>query len=70
MKPGLVVKIVCAFILGSAHHHGQDGHGHDGYHHGHHDLNLKAACVHVFADAATSVLAIMILAGGWLYGWS
>lgn len=69
---GLVVNIVCAFILGGAHHHHGDGghhHGHD--HHGHgHDLNLKSAYVHVIADAATSVLAIVALAGGWLYGWS
>lgn len=69
---GLVVNIVCALILGGAHHHHGDGghhHGHD--HHGHgHDLNLKSAYVHVIADAATSVLAIVALAGGWLYGWS
>ena len=26
--------------------------------------------VHIVADAATSVLAIAALAGGWLYGWS
>ncbi|WP_022982686.1 CDF family Co(II)/Ni(II) efflux transporter DmeF [Ideonella sp. B508-1] len=80
---GLVVNIVCALILGQAHHHGHDhghGHGHDhghGHHHGHdhddhghHDLNLKSAYVHVIADAATSVLAIAALVGGWLWGWS
>jgi cation diffusion facilitator family transporter len=69
---GLVVNIVCAFILGGAHHHhGEAGHhhGHDNHHH-QHDLNLKSAYVHVIADAATSVLAIVALAGGWLYGWS
>ena len=72
---GLLVNIVCAMILGGAHdhhdHHGE--HSHDGHHdhHGHHhDLNLKSAYVHVIADAATSVLAIVALAGGWLYGWS
>lgn len=37
---------------------------------GHGDLNLKSAYIHVLADAATSVLAIIALAGGWLYGWS
>lgn len=71
---GLVVNIVCAFILGGAHHHhGDEGHKHGHDHHGHghgHDLNLKSAYVHVIADAATSVLAIVALAGGWLYGWS
>jgi cation diffusion facilitator family transporter len=73
---GLVVNVVCAFILGGAHHHGEHGHhhGHDhghgeaGYHH--HDLNLKSAYVHVIADAATSVLAIAALFGGWMFGWA
>jgi len=78
---GLAVNVVCAFILGGAHHH----HGHDDLHHHHshdhdhdhdhghahhHDLNLKSAYVHVIADAATSLLAIVALIGGWLYGWS
>lgn len=76
---GLVVNLVCALILGKAHHHGH-GHGHDHAHghahdHGdddgdHHDLNLKSAYLHVVADAATSVLAIIALVGGWLFGWS
>ena len=35
-----------------------------------HDLNLRSAYLHVVADAATSVLAIVALAGGWLYGWA
>ena len=70
---GLVVNIVCAVVLGGAHaDHDHDEHG-DGHHHGndaHHDLNLRSAYVHVIADAATSVLAIVALAGGWIYGWS
>ena len=33
------------------------------------DLNLKAAYLHVLADAATSVLAIAALLGGKLAGW-
>ena len=33
-------------------------------------MNLKSAYLHVIADAATSVLAIVALIGGWLYGWS
>jgi Co/Zn/Cd efflux system component len=66
---GLIVNIVCALILGNAHHHGHD-HGHDhrhGHsHHGeqHHDLNLKSAYIHVIADAATSVLAIVLSRSG------
>ena len=69
---GLAVNIVCALILGNAHedhHHHDHGHGHDSHAH-HHDLNLKSAYVHVIADAATSVLAIIALAGGLIYGWS
>ncbi|MEW6373876.1 MAG: CDF family Co(II)/Ni(II) efflux transporter DmeF [Pseudomonadota bacterium] len=69
---GLVVNVVCAFILGGAHHHGHDhGHSHGhGHGHHHHDLNLKSAYVHVIADAATSVLAIAALFGGWFFGWA
>jgi len=74
---GLVVNLVSALILGKAHDHGH-GLGHDHHpdhghhhHHGHHDdLNLKAAYLHVIADAATSVLAILALIGGWMYGWN
>jgi cation diffusion facilitator family transporter len=78
---GLAVNLVCAFILGDAHHHGHDhghdqGHGHehehgdhDHAHEHHHDLNLKSAYLHVAADAATSVAAIAALAGGWWLGW-
>jgi cation diffusion facilitator family transporter len=73
---GLMVNIVCAAILARSHDHAHahghaHGHAHDpaqGHDHG--DLNLKSAYVHVLADAATSVLAIAALAGGWAYGWS
>jgi cation diffusion facilitator family transporter len=79
---GLVVNLVSARILGHAHDH---SHGLDHSHEDrgactaprppahdleHHDLNLKSAYFHVLADAATSVLAILALAGGWLWGWS
>jgi len=72
---GLIVNGACAWILGAAHHHTdahpQGGHlGHEHAHGHHHDLNLRSAYVHVIADAATSVLAIVALAGGWLYGWA
>jgi cation diffusion facilitator family transporter len=76
---GLVVNLVCARLLGGTHHghgHGHDhaGHGHEHHahdHHGHgHDLNLRSAYLHVVADAATSVLAIAALLGGWFYGWA
>ncbi|MCU0920281.1 MAG: CDF family Co(II)/Ni(II) efflux transporter DmeF [Burkholderiaceae bacterium] len=74
---GLAVNIVSALILGAAHHHDSaHGHAHHDHadrtpgHHHHHDLNLKSAYLHVMADAATSVLAIVALAGGLLFGWS
>ena len=34
-----------------------------------HDLNLRSAYIHILADAATSVLAILSLLLGWAYGW-
>ncbi|KWR91248.1 CDF family Co(II)/Ni(II) efflux transporter DmeF [Cupriavidus sp. IDO] len=72
---GLLVNLGCALILGGTHHHdhGHDhghGHSHGHDHHHHHDINLRSAYVHVLADAATSVLAIVALAGGWWLGWS
>jgi cation diffusion facilitator family transporter len=83
---GLLVNLGCALILGRAHadghghEHGHEhGHGHDARHHGHsrahgddrgHDLNLRAIYLHVLADAATSVMALAALAGGWWLGWS
>ncbi len=53
------------------HHHGHDHDAHSHAHtqgHGHQDLNLRAAYLHVLADAATSVLAIFALVGGMLWG--
>ena len=72
---GLVVNIASALILGAAHHEGhgdhphEEHHGHHGHEH-HHDMNLQSAYVHVIADAATSLLAIFALVGGWIYGWA
>ncbi|MCS4509070.1 CDF family Co(II)/Ni(II) efflux transporter DmeF [Xylophilus ampelinus] len=73
---GLVVNLVCARLLHSGSHGYSHGHGH-GHGHGEHDhhqhgndLNLRSAYLHVVADAATSVLAILALAGGWIRGWS
>ncbi|MCY0422736.1 CDF family iron/cobalt efflux transporter AitP [Pseudomonas aeruginosa] len=67
---GLLVNLACAWLLrdGHAHH----GHGHSHHHHHdqqahRHDLNLRAAYLHVLADAATSLLAIVALAGGLLW---
>ena len=70
---GLVVNIVCAWLLQDDHAHGHshDAHGHDNHEHGHdhhHDLNLRSAYIHVITDAATSVLAIIALIGGKFWG--
>jgi cation diffusion facilitator family transporter len=69
---GLVVNLVCALIFKDAHHHHHDHpheHG-DAGHHDHHDLNLRAAYIHVLADALTSVTAIIALTAGKFLGWS
>jgi cation diffusion facilitator family transporter len=62
--------------------HGHRGHGHHGHHHGHShhhgpaptsgatDHNFNAATLHVMADAFTSVLALVALAGGAVWGLS
>jgi cation diffusion facilitator family transporter len=73
---GLLVNIASAFLLSGGHGHGH-GHGHDHVHHHHdhghaehgHDNNLRAAYVHVLADAFTSVLAIIALLAGRYLGW-
>jgi len=61
---GLTVNIVSVFLLHDNHHH----HGHDHEHH--HDHNLKAAYLHVLADALTSLLAIVALFAGKYWGWN
>jgi cation diffusion facilitator family transporter len=63
---GLAVNLVSAWLLRDKHAH--DGHDSDGYHHAH-DHNLRGAYLHVLADALTSVLAIVALLSGRLYGW-
>jgi len=73
---GLGVNLVSAFILKDDHSHGHDhgqAHGHDHAHHDHDhhgqgDNNMRAAYIHVLADAATSLLAIMALACGYYFG--
>ncbi len=66
---GLVVNIACAFILGHAGEHHDHADEHLGAQH-HHDLNLRSAYLHVIADAATSVLAVVALVGGMFWGWN
>lgn len=72
---GLGVNLVCAWLLRDDHSH-HHGHGHDhGHSHSHEhahatDNNLRAAYLHVLADALTSVLAIAALTLGSLYSWN
>lgn len=71
---GLMVNLVCAWLLHDdhsdhhhSHHHSEHEHSHG---HDHQDLNQKAAFIHVVADAATSVLAIIALFAGKYFGWN
>jgi len=68
---GLTVNIVSAILLsGGHHHHHADAPGHHHHDHGHDDLNLRAAYLHVIADSVTSVLAIVALSCGKAFGWA
>lgn len=67
---GLAVNLVCAFLLRGGPHHSHHAYGDEhGAGHHHHDLNLRAAFVHVLADALTSVTAIVALTAGRYLGW-
>jgi cation diffusion facilitator family transporter len=75
---GLGINLLCAYLLrddqdhhlGHSHDHrqGDDAHRHS---HGvyHRDHNLRAAFVHVMADAAVSALVIIGLVAGRQFGW-
>lgn len=68
---GLVVNLVSAWLLDVDHSHDHDHeheHEHEDHEH-HHDHNLRAAYLHVVADALTSVLAIGALLSGRYLGW-
>jgi cation diffusion facilitator family transporter len=63
---GLIVNVASALVLqgGSSHSHDNGGHRHR------HDQNLRAAYMHVLADALTSILAIAALLSGKFFGWN
>ncbi len=72
---GLVINLLCVLIMQNSHHH----HNHNYLLHIHHDenenehsekenLNYKAAYLHIFADALTSILAIGALLLGKYFG--
>lgn len=62
---GLVVNGVSAWVFTSTPHH---HHRQASPHTHHHDQNLRAAYLHVLADALTSVLAIVALLSGKYFG--
>jgi len=65
---GLIVNLVSAWLLHGGHsHHHHETHQHEAHHH--HDHNLRAAYLHVIADALTSLLAIVALFTGKYFGW-
>jgi cation diffusion facilitator family transporter len=68
---GLGVNLFSAWLLREDHHdHDHQDHDHDHQDDpGRHDHNLRAAYVHVLADAMTSVLAIVALLTARFYGW-
>lgn len=63
---GLAVNLISAYLLRGQHQHSHD---HDTGHNHHHDHNLRAAYLHVLADALTSLLAIAALITGKTFGW-
>ena len=78
---GLAVNLFSIRLLGDGDHghHHDHNHGDHDHHHGDHDhdhnhspsrdQNLRAAYLHVAADALTSVLAIIALLSGKYLGW-
>lgn len=78
---GLTVNLACAWLLRDNDHHHGSAHAHHDHHHEHaahehphtderhRDNNLRAAYLHVLADALTSVLAIFALVTGSVFGW-
>jgi cation diffusion facilitator family transporter len=79
---GFCVNLLSAWLLRDdydhVHHHRHHAHDHERDHdHGHyhndhdhqHDPNLRAAYLHVLADALTSLLAVAALCCGKFFGW-
>jgi len=72
---GLAVNLASAWVLSGGHHdhhnHDHDQHDHDHHDHGlaGRDNNMRAAIIHVVADAAVSFLVIVGLTLARLFGW-
>jgi cation diffusion facilitator family transporter len=75
---GLCINVLCAFLLKDHIHVSAETTHHEHEfeidlhpeHEPEHDHNLKAAYLHILADALTSVLAITALLAGKYYGWN
>jgi len=67
---GLAVNLASAWLLAGGHEHGHDhGHSH-GHDHPHaRDNNMRAALLHIIADAAVSVMVIFGLVLALAFGW-
>jgi cation diffusion facilitator family transporter len=67
---GLLVNIISAWILSRPNNENAHTHSGDSRHHthAHNDHNLKAAYLHVIADALTSVFALIALFAGKIWG--
>jgi cation diffusion facilitator family transporter len=72
---GLAVNVVSVLMLSGGEHHHHHGNGHDhssqnSQSAAHRDNNMRAAIIHVLADAAVSVLVIVGLLLGRFLGWT
>ena len=65
---GLCINLICAYLLHAGYDH--EHHEESKHHHHRHDHNLRAAYLHVLADALTSFLAIFALFTGKLFNWT
>ncbi len=65
---GLGVNLISAWLLRGEHVHAANS-KEEQFHH-HHDHNLRAAYLHVLADALTSLTAILALVTGKFLGWN
>jgi len=71
---GLAVNVTSAWLLSGGHHRHEHDHEHEGHEHhelgvAHQDNNMRAAVIHVVADAAVSLLVIVGLTFARLFGW-
>jgi cation diffusion facilitator family transporter len=67
---GLGINLISAWLLREDHDHDVAlAHDHGNHDHHHADHNLRAAYLHVVADAAVSLMALLGLSAGRILGW-